>query len=188
MTPDTGAPGDGIGRREFLAAAGMGLLGGLSGCTASMERHGIVATEEDPESRSRTGSLTGRDSTADAAEDASPPGLGSAATELYHETITSVVGILVYDESGRAATGSGFVTGLGPGGPHVVTNQHVVGDAETVDVRFENGEWRSAGVTATDVYADLAVLSTDVPEYARPLSFVDSIPAVGTEVLALGSP
>jgi S1-C subfamily serine protease len=103
---------------------------------------------------------------------------GSKYAAAYERTIRSVV--FVGDESGG---GSGFVhDGV------VVTNQHVVGDAETIDVRFENGEWRSAGVTATDVYADLAVLSTDVPDYARPLSFVESIPAVGTEVLALGSP
>jgi S1-C subfamily serine protease len=102
----------------------------------------------------------------------------SRYTAAFERTIDSVAFV-----GAGGGSGSGFVhDGV------VVTNQHVVGDAETVDVRFENGEWRSAGVTATDVYADLAVLSTDVPEYARPLSFVDSIPAVGTEVLALGSP
>ncbi|MFT4910154.1 MAG: serine protease Do [Natronomonas sp.] len=96
----------------------------------------------------------------------------------FERTIESVAFV-----GAAGGSGSGFVhDGV------IVTNQHVVGDAETADIRFENGEWRSAGVTATDVYADLAVLSTDIPEYARPLSFVDSIPAVGTEVLALGSP
>ncbi|WP_181691015.1 S1C family serine protease [Natronomonas sp. LN261] len=106
------------------------------------------------------------------------PDSGSRYTSAFERTIDSVT--FVGDESG---SGSGFVhDGV------VVTNQHVVGDAETIDVRFKNGEWRTAGVTATDVYADLAVLSTDVPGYARPLSFVESIPAVGTEVLALGSP
>ncbi|MFO7925093.1 trypsin-like peptidase domain-containing protein [Natronomonas sp.] len=108
----------------------------------------------------------------------SPADSDSQYATVYERTIRSVA--FVGDESGG---GSGFVhDGV------VVTNQHVVGDAETIDVRFENGEWRSAGVTATDVYADLAVLSTDIPDYARPLSFVASIPAVGTEVLALGSP
>jgi S1-C subfamily serine protease len=178
-------------RREFLAAAGMGLLGGLSGCTASMERHGIVATEEDPESRSRTGSLTGRDSATDAAEDASPPGLGSAATELYRETIVSVVGILVYDESGRAATGSGFVTGLGPGGPHVVTNQHVVAPGNRFQIRFQGNEWRAGDIVGTDVYSDLAVLRpNNRPSFAASLDWADTDPEppIGTDVLAIGSP
>ena len=106
------------------------------------------------------------------------PDADSQYVSAYERTIGSVA--FVGDESGG---GSGFVhDGV------VVTNQHVVEEAGTVDVRFEDGEWREAGITATDVYADLAVLSADIPDYARPLSFVDSIPSVGTEVLALGSP
>lgn len=99
-------------------------------------------------------------------------------TATYEATIDSVV--FVGDEQ---SGGSGFVHD-----GYVVTNQHVVRDASSVDVRFEDGAWRSAGVLATDVFADLAVLSTDVPEYASPLPFVDAVPPVGTEVLALGSP
>ncbi len=98
--------------------------------------------------------------------------------EVYERTIGSVA--FVGTETGG---GSGFVyDGV------VITNQHVVGEASTVDVRFRNGEWNTAGVTATDVYSDLAVLSTNIPDYAIPLSFVEKVPAVGAEVLALGSP
>ncbi|MFT4882564.1 MAG: serine protease Do [Natronomonas sp.] len=97
---------------------------------------------------------------------------------VYDATIDSVA--FVGDETGG---GSGFVYD-----GYVITNQHVARDAESMDVRFEGGDWREAGVTATDVYADLAVLSTNVPDYASPLSFVDSVPAVGSEVVALGSP
>jgi serine protease Do len=103
----------------------------------------------------------------------------SPYTAVYDAPIESVAFVGTAGGGG----GSGFVYD-----DYVVTNQHVVGDADTVDVRFERGEWREAGVTATDVYADLAVLSTDIPDYARPLSLVDSVPPVGTEVLALGSP
>jgi S1-C subfamily serine protease len=99
-------------------------------------------------------------------------------TSVYDQTVDSVA--FVGDERGG---GSGFVYR-----DYVVTNQHVVRDAETLDVRFTTGRWRSAAVNATDVYADLAVLTTDVPDAAAPLSFVDAIPPVGTEVLALGSP
>lgn len=97
---------------------------------------------------------------------------------VYQQTIESVA--LVRNVS---TGGSGFVYR-----DFVVTNQHVVGDAESVNVRFKRGEWRSAGVVATDVFADLAVLSTDIPDYATPLSFVESVPPVGARVLALGSP
>ncbi len=108
----------------------------------------------------------------------SPPESDTNYAAVYRDAIESVV--FVGDESGG---GSGFVYG-----DVVVTNQHVARDAESIGVRFENGEWREAGVTATDVYADLAVLSMDRPEYATSLPFVESVPPVGTEVLALGSP
>jgi serine protease Do len=111
------------------------------------------------------------------------PASGRASSDspyasVYESTIESVA--LVGDTRGG---GSGFVyDGI------VVTNQHVAENLEEPQVRFERGEWRSAAVTATDVYADLAVVSTDIPEYARPLSFVEAVPPVGAEVLALGSP
>ena len=108
----------------------------------------------------------------------SPPEGDSPYAAVYGATIDSVV--FVGDESGG---GSGFVYD-----DVIVTNQHVVRDADTIGVRFEGGEWREAGVTASDGYADLAVLSPDGPSYAGPLSLVDTVPAVGTEVLALGSP
>jgi len=110
---------------------------------------------------------------------------------VYRETIDSVVGILVYDRGGRAATGSGFVTGLGPGGPHVVTNQHVVEPGDRFQLRFRGDEWRAGTLVGTDVYSDLAVLRpTDRPESATPLSWADTEPEppVGTEVLAIGTP
>ncbi|MFW5963587.1 MAG: S1C family serine protease [Natronomonas sp.] len=107
------------------------------------------------------------------------PDRDSPYTTVYDTTIESVAFVRTAGGSG----GSGFVYE-----GYVVTNQHVVDGSDTVDVRFRRGEWREAGVTATDAYADLAVLSTDIPDYARPLSFVDSVPPVGTEVLALGSP
>lgn len=102
----------------------------------------------------------------------------SAYTRVYDARIDSVTFVRSTD-----ASGSGFVYR-----DFVVTNQHVVDGADEMDVRFEDGDWREAAVVATDVYADLAVLSTSIPDYAAPLEFVDSIPPVGSEVVALGSP
>ncbi|MEF8778469.1 MAG: trypsin-like peptidase domain-containing protein, partial [Natronomonas sp.] len=125
------------------------------------------------------GCATGtRDSPEPVSRTESPPEGDSPYASVYREAIESVV--FVGDESGG---GSGFVYD-----DFIVTNQHVVDGATRIGVRFENGEWRSAGVTATDIYADLAVLSTNTPPYATPLPLVESVPAVGTEVLALGSP
>ena len=175
-------------RRQFLAAAGTGLLGGTAGC-AAMERDGLAGvgaadTTGDADAPAASGGDTGP------AFDSAAPETGSAS-EVYQQAVPSVVGVLVYDPGGQAASGSGFVTGLGPGGPHVVTNQHVVAPGNRYRLRFRGNEWRSATLVGTDVYSDLAVLRpASRPDPATPLPWVetDPEPPVGTEVLAIGSP
>jgi S1-C subfamily serine protease len=110
---------------------------------------------------------------------------GQAYTNLYNEVIDSVVSIRV-DAAAGAAQGSGFVYDFNG---HVVTNQHVVRSADEVEVRFSNGDWRTAEVIGTDVYTDLAVISVDdVPETAEPLPLAEGGYSQGTPVAALGNP
>lgn len=110
---------------------------------------------------------------------------------LYDDAITSVVTIQVRSESDGEGEGEG---GLGSGFVYddegrIVTNQHVVADAERVEVQFDRGQWRTAEVVGTDAYSDLAVLDVDdVPDYAEPLSVESGQPETGQRVAALGSP
>lgn len=121
--------------------------------------------------------------------DRSTPGAGVDAGEepfasVYEETIESVVTVRVYG-GGRSGTGSGFVRGDGS----IVTNQHVVDGAETIELAFSEGEWRTAEVLGTDAYTDLAALSVDDrPGYATPLPMLEADPPIGTRVMALGNP
>jgi S1-C subfamily serine protease len=110
---------------------------------------------------------------------------------LYRETIPSVVSVYVApegdgrDERGRHGAGSGFVYDR----THVVTNQHVVGDATEVDLRFSERDWRRGRVVGTDAYTDLAVVAVEeFPAYATPLELVEAVPGPGTSVAALGNP
>ena len=110
---------------------------------------------------------------------------------LYRETIPSVVSVYVTPEGdgrgerGRHGAGSGFVYDR----THVVTNQHVVGDATEVDLRFSERDWRRGRVVGTDAYTDLAVVAVeDLPAYATPLELVETVPTPGTPVAALGNP
>ena len=110
---------------------------------------------------------------------------------LYRETIPSVVSVYVTPEDdgrgerGRHGAGSGFVYDR----THVVTNQHVVGDATEVDLRFSERDWRRGRVVGTDAYTDLAVVAVDdLPVYATPLELVEENPAPGSPVAALGNP
>jgi putative serine protease PepD len=85
------------------------------------------------------------------------------------------------------ATGSGFV--IDKQG-HIVTNQHVVSDSQSVNVEFSDGSTVDAKVVGTDPSTDIAVL--DVNRSAAqltPVSFAsEGSLEVGDPVIAIGSP
>jgi S1-C subfamily serine protease len=87
----------------------------------------------------------------------------------------------------QKALGSGFV--IDKAG-HIVTNFHVVEDAETVEVSFSNRDSVRAQVVGTDPSTDLAVLKVDVDAGAlTPLDLGDSDRVnVGDSVVAIGNP
>ncbi|SIR80699.1 serine protease, S1-C subfamily, contains C-terminal PDZ domain [Haladaptatus litoreus] len=110
--------------------------------------------------------------------------------QLYEETIPSVVSIYVTPqnvaEGIRTGAGSGFVYDHDG---HVVTNQHVVGEASEVELRFSDGDWRTGNVVGRDINTDLAVVQVaDLPDYAHPLSIATGEPKPGQRVAALGNP
>ncbi len=86
----------------------------------------------------------------------------------------------------QEGTGSGFVyDDLG----HIVTNYHVVENAESVSVAFASGESYPAEVVGEDPSTDLAVLRVDVPDLPTPLPLADSSQLrVGQFVVAIGNP
>lgn len=85
------------------------------------------------------------------------------------------------------ATGSGFV--IDEEG-HIVTNQHVVADAESVQVEFSDGTEVDAEIVGTDPSSDIAVLDVDRP--GTKLTALQFAPTgaleVGNPVIVLGSP
>ena len=107
-------------------------------------------------------------------------------TELYRTAIESVVSIHDTARSGRGSQGSGFVYDEAG---HLVTNHHVVGDADRLEVRFSEGDWATGEVVGTDFYTDLAVVEVDsLPAYADPLAVAAENPEPGQPVAALGNP
>ena len=91
------------------------------------------------------------------------------------------------DDLLEVSSGSGFVwDAFG----HIVTNNHVVEDAEEVQVTFSDGTVAVADVVGTDVDSDLAVLLIEADGY--PLSpvtvgAIDDV-YVGMRVAAIGNP
>jgi S1-C subfamily serine protease len=115
-------------------------------------------------------------------------GNGPSVREVYTRDGPGVVSVDVAATSNVGpGGGSGFV--LDETG-HIVTNQHVVGGAEDISVRFASGERRSAELVGEDPSTDVAVIRVDAPKGSlRPLTLGDSDSVgVGEPVIAIGNP
>lgn len=100
---------------------------------------------------------------------------------------TAIVGEGVNDRAlpHRRGTGSGVV--ISEAGA-ILTNDHVIDDAEAITVRLADGRALPATVAGRDPEADLAVLRVDARDLV-PVKFADSDAAkVGEWVVAIGSP
>lgn len=86
----------------------------------------------------------------------------------------------------QEGAGSGFVY---DDQGHIVTNYHVVADADAVSVSFAGGEVYPAEIVGTDPSNDLAVLRIAADNLPSPLPLADSDRLrVGSFVVALGNP
>jgi S1-C subfamily serine protease len=87
----------------------------------------------------------------------------------------------------QQALGSGFV--LDKAG-HIITNDHVVAGAKSVQVSFSNNESMKAKIVGVDPSSDIAVLKVDARSRAlTPLALGDSSAVqVGDPVVAIGNP
>jgi S1-C subfamily serine protease len=110
----------------------------------------------------------------------SPQDIG--VTEIYNQTRNSVV--LIRTDLG---TGSGWVyDSLG----HIITNNHVVEGATTIEVTFQTGDVLKASLVGRDPYSDMAVIKVKaVSGLLHPMKVgVSSQLVVGQTVIAIGNP
>jgi 2-alkenal reductase len=111
-------------------------------------------------------------------------------SQLYQTVSPGVVSInVLVNDAGQSGqgTGSGFIFDQEG---HIVTNNHVVENANLVVVIFQDGSESIAEVVGTDPYSDLAVVKVDeMPESALPLPLGDSSTVLtGDWVVAIGNP
>ena len=127
-------------------------------------------------------------------KEASPPVDGGSegtagvpVREVYTQTGPGVVSVDVASSEDGPGGGSGFV--LDERG-HIVTNQHVVGGAEDISVRFASGVREEAEVVGEDPSTDVAVIKVEASEgVLEPLTLGDSgSVGVGEPVIAIGNP
>ena len=112
---------------------------------------------------------------------------GVPVREVYMRSEPGVVSVDVASSDLGPGGGSGFV--LDEQG-YIVTNQHVVGGAEDISVRFASGVREQAEVVGEDPSTDVAVIKVDAPEgVLEPLTLGDSgSVGVGEPVIAIGNP
>jgi S1-C subfamily serine protease len=124
---------------------------------------------------------------------------GLSVNQIYRQASPGVVDITVTSNGSGGNTfpfGGGQQTqGEGAGMVYdnkgnILTDEHVVDNASSVNVTFQNGKKVSAKVVGTDPSTDVAVIHVDVPAselHPIPLANSSSV-QVGDPVVAIGSP
>lgn len=124
----------------------------------------------------------------------------NTVSNIYKKVENSIVGIVTpltaetTDIAEPIYDGAGFVYDKIENSVHIVTNEHVVRDFQTVKVVFVDGSAYTADVIGIDPEGDLAVLQivwneTQQPQAPKPLEIGNSsMLQVGEQVLAIGNP
>jgi len=122
----------------------------------------------------------------------SQPSIGITPVQIYDLSQDSVVLITVKWQtlSGLEpiSSGSGFIYDVEG---HIITNNHVVEDADAIDVTFSDGTTVQAELVGADPYSDLAVIKVDggPSDLLHPLPLGSSSELlVGESVMAIGNP
>jgi S1-C subfamily serine protease len=111
----------------------------------------------------------------------------SLLVNLYQQINPGVVAIRVTTTAGESGQGSGFVYDQQG---HIVTNYHVVEEAESIEVDFANGYRAEGEVIGTDLDSDIAVIKVDAPAselFPLPLGNSSQL-QVGQTLIAIGNP
>ncbi|GAA0720960.1 S1-C subfamily serine protease [Halorubrum trapanicum] len=164
--------GSGAALAAVAAAGCLDAIGGTDGETAN-DAAGAVPQTDPPVDDPASGSGY------DAVYDAVAPSV--ARVQTYVESRETIFGP---GEGGEAGQGSGFLYD----DRRLVTNDHVIGDPDTIRVQGADERWVNATVVGRDPYSDLAVVELDGDLPGDPLPVASELPDIGSEVLVVGAP
>ncbi|MEG6573053.1 trypsin-like peptidase domain-containing protein [Caldibacillus debilis] len=124
---------------------------------------------------------------------------GSTVADIVEKTSKAIVGVVNLSKQNQRfpgetlerenGSGSGFIYKAAKGEAYIVTNHHVIDNADKIEVSLYNGKVLTAELVGSDELTDLAVLKIKGNFDITPLSFGDSDQLrVGDPVLAIGNP
>ncbi len=113
---------------------------------------------------------------------------GNVSIPQLYQNISKSVVLVESDPSGsvqQGSQGSGFVY---RSDGYIITNQHVIENAEQVTVTFPDGDIQNAKVIGSDSYSDIAVLKVNRTNLKPiPLGNIEEVKS-GEQALAIGNP
>jgi S1-C subfamily serine protease len=153
-------------------------VGGSSTTTTVVQQAPVAMTDAQGSASAAGDGLTAHD-----IYERDAPGVVHVRSELRASASPTPFGT----DQGGEATGTGFVIDAEG---HILTNYHVVQDATSVSVGFDDNRMVTARVLGTDATNDLALLQVESSGLKlAPLQLGDSSTAqVGDPVLAIGNP
>lgn len=110
-------------------------------------------------------------------------------TKVVTDTEAKVVTITGFNYDWDGVIGSGVVYAVEENVSYIITNYHVIEEADEVRVLFNNGEEIIATIVGVDNYTDLALLSVETEFSVDPFNLGDSsLLKKGEYVLGIGTP
>ena len=165
------------------------LIGAILGCSFSSQ---MVLPTPTPTPPPPTPTLAGPEPTpvpeqpAHALEAQVEAVYGQASPAVVNVTSVTYAYDFFFNPVPQEGTGSGFVY---DGQGHIITNYHVIEDAEELSVALADGETYPAEIAGVDPTNDLAVIRIDAQDLPEPIPLGNSDALrVGQFVIAIGNP
>jgi serine protease Do len=179
--------------KRFLSTVGAGVIG-------SMLTLGVVFNTNLLPATTQSATEVQSDTTPSYnVEQTSAKNAPLSLSDMVEQASSAIVGVVKYQSSGNrfaqnvedveSGTGSGVIYKVDGNDAYIVTNNHVIADAQKIEVSLESGETTTAELIGQDALSDLAVLKIDAKYAKSVLEFGDSDKLrAGDPVVAIGNP
>jgi serine protease Do len=184
--------------KGFLSTVGAGIIGSVLTLTI-LPQTDYFQNLAEPDMEQAEGATGQEETTADSGITPTPVSTEGDIANIVEDASESIVGIVNYQQQNnrysdasqdaKAGTGSGVLFKKEGDSAYIVTNNHVIEGASTIEISLYDGEKTKAELIGADPLTDLAVLKID-GKYADNLLEVGDSSALraGEQVIAIGNP